>query len=227
MTRRKVHLAWIPNASSRKATLRKRRECLMRKVMEISTLTGEEACGIVLSPEEGDPPVFWPPSINGVLDRFFSLPEADQCKKMTTLDIFMQEKISKMEEQVEKERRKARDQEINYVMHSIYSHGKPIDSLTSGETHQLFWFMEELKKKCELRILHLNQENSPPDSLMVPPQPPMMQSSVFPAKCPGQPQPEHSNSSDGDTKNMAGNILGINTNAEHKINDDPTNVATS
>uniref|UniRef100_A0A7N1A4X1 MADS-box domain-containing protein n=1 Tax=Kalanchoe fedtschenkoi TaxID=63787 RepID=A0A7N1A4X1_KALFE len=113
----------------RKAIFRKRRECLMRKATQISTLTGEEACGVVLSP-----PVYWPPSINGVLDRFLSLHEADQCKKMTTPDSFMQEKIAKMEEEVNKEHRKATDQEINYVTHSIYSHGKPIDCLTFGET---------------------------------------------------------------------------------------------
>ncbi|CAM8880312.1 unnamed protein product [Rhodiola kirilowii] len=219
MTRRKVQLAWIMNASSRKASFKKRRECLMRKVMEISTLTGEDACGIVLSPEEGDPPVFWPPSINEVLDRFFSLAEADQCKKMTTLDSYMQEKISKMEEQLGKERRKARDEEINFVMHSIYSHGKKIDSLTIGETHELFWYMEELKKKCELRILHLNQENSP-DSLMMPP-PPMMLSSIFTYK--GQPLPELNDASYAEMKNMENHMLGIHhfvkPNAGYKFND--------
>ncbi|KAF5764506.1 putative transcription factor MADS-type1 family [Helianthus annuus] len=52
MTRKKVKLAFIMNDSARKATYKKRKKGLMKKVNELSTLCGIDACVIIYSPYE-------------------------------------------------------------------------------------------------------------------------------------------------------------------------------
>ncbi|KAF5203782.1 agamous-like MADS-box protein AGL80, partial [Thalictrum thalictroides] len=84
MARKKVKLAWIVNDSARRATFKKRKKGLMKKVSELSTLCGVEACAIIYGPEDPQPDV-WPstPSeAHRVLTRFNSMPEMEQSKKM-------------------------------------------------------------------------------------------------------------------------------------------------
>uniref|UniRef100_A0A7N1A777 MADS-box domain-containing protein n=1 Tax=Kalanchoe fedtschenkoi TaxID=63787 RepID=A0A7N1A777_KALFE len=165
MTRKKVQLAWITNPTARRATFRKRRENLIRKLNEISVLAGTDACGIILSPFEGDPPVFWPPSINDILGRFFSLPELEQYKRMVSIESYMRDEISKLKETIQKERREVKEAEVSYIMNSIHSHGMPIETLGGDETSELFWYFEELKKKCDLRLNQLDPNASAPQPL--------------------------------------------------------------
>ncbi|CAH8259504.1 unnamed protein product [Arabidopsis lyrata] len=64
MTRKKVKVAYISNNSSRKATFKKRKKGLMKKVNELSTLCGINACAIIYSPYDSNPEVW--PSNSGV-----------------------------------------------------------------------------------------------------------------------------------------------------------------
>lgn len=59
MTRKKVTLAYIANDSARKATFKKRKKGLIKKVSELSTLCGIEACAVIYSPYDTEPEV-WP-----------------------------------------------------------------------------------------------------------------------------------------------------------------------
>ncbi|MBA0552406.1 hypothetical protein Golob_023220 [Gossypium lobatum] len=52
MIRKKVKLAYITNDSSRKATYKKRNKGLMKRMSELSTLCGINACAIMYSPYE-------------------------------------------------------------------------------------------------------------------------------------------------------------------------------
>lgn len=83
MTRKKVKLAYIVNDSARKATFKKRKRGLMKKVSELSTLCGIEACAIVFSPYDAQPEL-WPSPIGvqRVLSQFKKMPEMEQSKKM-------------------------------------------------------------------------------------------------------------------------------------------------
>ncbi|MBA0707720.1 hypothetical protein Golax_019744 [Gossypium laxum] len=52
MIRKKVKLAYITNDSSRKATYKKRKKDLMKKMSELSTYCGIDTCAIMYSPYE-------------------------------------------------------------------------------------------------------------------------------------------------------------------------------
>lgn len=86
MTRKKVKLAYIANDSARKATYKKRKRGLMKKVSELSTLCGIEACAIIFSPYDSQPEL-WPSPIGvqRVLSQFKKMPEMEQSKKMVSL----------------------------------------------------------------------------------------------------------------------------------------------
>ena len=103
MTRKKVKLAYISNDSARKATFKKRKKGLMKKVSELSTLCGIEACAIVYSPYDAQPEV-WPSPImvQRVLSQFKNMPEMEQSKKMVNQEHFLRQRIGKANEQLKK-----------------------------------------------------------------------------------------------------------------------------
>ncbi|KAK5813509.1 hypothetical protein PVK06_028960 [Gossypium arboreum] len=59
MTRKKINLAYITNDLARKAAYKKRKKGLMKKVCELGTLYGIDACTIINNPYESQPKV-WP-----------------------------------------------------------------------------------------------------------------------------------------------------------------------
>jgi hypothetical protein len=59
MARSKVKLALIVNDAARKESYKKRRKGLLKKVAELSTLSGIEVCAIVYGPYEPQPEI-WP-----------------------------------------------------------------------------------------------------------------------------------------------------------------------
>ncbi|KAJ4823856.1 Agamous-like MADS-box protein agl80, partial [Turnera subulata] len=100
MTRKKVKLAFIANDAARKATFKKRRKGLIKKVSELSTLCGIEACAIIYSPYETQPEV-WPSpvGVQRVLSQFRQMPEMEQSKKMVNQESFLRQRIAKAGEQ--------------------------------------------------------------------------------------------------------------------------------
>ncbi|CAM8968088.1 unnamed protein product [Rhodiola kirilowii] len=174
MARKKVQLTWIENQTARKATLRKRRENLIKKVKEISVLAGTDCCGIILSPFEGDPPLFYPPTrtiLNEIVGRYFELPETDQFKRMVSIESYMKDEITKLKETLQKERRNVREVEVSYTMNSIHTHGRSIETMSSDETSELFWYFEQVKKKCELRMNSLEDDPNNNNNNHEPPEP--------------------------------------------------------
>jgi len=83
MTRRKVKLAFIENDSARKTTYKKRKKGMLKKIEELSTLCGIDACAIVYGPDDHEPEV-WPShcEVQRVVGRFRNMPAVEKIKKM-------------------------------------------------------------------------------------------------------------------------------------------------
>ncbi|KAL0464319.1 UNVERIFIED_CONTAM: Agamous-like MADS-box protein [Sesamum latifolium] len=101
MTRKKVTLAYITNDSERKASFKKRKKGLIKKVSELSTLCGVDACAIIYSQYDQEPEV-WPSPLGAqaVLARFRKLSEMDQTRKMVNQESFTRQRIKKAEDQL-------------------------------------------------------------------------------------------------------------------------------
>ncbi|KAK3430208.1 hypothetical protein EUGRSUZ_E01733 [Eucalyptus grandis] len=134
MTRKKAALAYIANDAARKATFKKRKNGLMKKVSELSTLCGIEACTIVYSPYQAEPEV-WPSMLGArrAIARFKNMSEMDQSRRMVNQQEFIRQRIVKAEEQLKKQLRENREREIVQVMYRALV-GEGLQGLTiTGE----------------------------------------------------------------------------------------------
>jgi hypothetical protein len=173
MTRKKVKLAYITNDSARKSTFKKRKRGLLKKVSELSTLCGIEACAIIYSPYDSEPQV-WPSplGVQRALARFKEIPELEQSKKMVNQESFLRQRIAKANEQLKKQRKDNREKEMTQVMfHSLTATGKGLHNLSIMELNDLGWLIDQHLKEIYVRVDKLNKEplNNPPAAAPPPP----------------------------------------------------------
>ncbi|XP_051132730.1 agamous-like MADS-box protein AGL80 [Andrographis paniculata] len=150
MTRKKVKLAYIANDSARKATYKKRKKGLIKKVSELSTLCGIEACAIIYSPYDAQPEV-WPDArgAHHVLAQFKRMPEMEQCKKMMNQEGFIRGRISKAADQLKKVQKENREKEITHLMFQCLT-GKALQGLPLPDLNDLGWLIDQnLKEICK------------------------------------------------------------------------------
>ncbi|KAK8632924.1 hypothetical protein V6N13_073303 [Hibiscus sabdariffa] len=98
MTRRKVELAWITIQTARRASLKKRRAGLLKKVLELTTLCGIKACLVMYSPG-GQEPMTWPSldEAKELIKKFYFVPELERSKRTMTMEMYITEKLSKVQ----------------------------------------------------------------------------------------------------------------------------------
>ncbi|XP_033512375.1 agamous-like MADS-box protein AGL80 [Nicotiana tomentosiformis] len=152
MTRKKVKLAFITNDSARKATFKKRKKGLMKKVSELSTLCGIDACAIFYSPYENQPEV-WPNTMGAqrVLAEFKRMPEMEQSKKMVNQESFIRQRIAKASEQLKKQSKENREKEMTEVMYQCLAE-KWLQNLNLGDLNDLGWVVDQNLKEINKRI---------------------------------------------------------------------------
>ncbi|KAI3502253.1 hypothetical protein L1887_30285 [Cichorium endivia] len=175
MTRKKVKLAFINNDSTRKATFKKRKKGLMKKVNELSTLCGIDACAIIYSPYESQPEV-WPNNIGvqHVLAQFKRMPEMEQIKKMDNQESFIRQRITKANEQLKKQIKENREKEMTEVMYQCLTGKGSIANLMLQDLNDLGQLVDQTLKDISRRIDSL-KESIPgkvvPSSRPLPPPP--------------------------------------------------------
>ncbi|XP_076891543.1 agamous-like MADS-box protein AGL80 [Bidens hawaiensis] len=171
MTRKKVNLAFIMNDSARRATYKKRKKGLMKKMDELSTLCGIDACAIMYSPYEAQPEV-WPNNSDAqrVLQQFKRMPEMQQSKKMVNQESFIKQRIAKVNEQLKKLIKENRGKEMTEVMHQCLAGNGTIANLT---LHELDGVVDQTMKDIESRIESLKKGKA-----VVAPPPPLPQVNV-------------------------------------------------
>lgn len=158
MTRKKVKLAYISNDSARKATYKKRKKGLVKKVSELSTLCGIQACAIIYSPYESQPEV-WPSpvGVQRVLAEFKKRSEMDQSKKMLNQESYLRQRIGKANEQLMKQRKENREKEMTQVMFQSLVGRVLLHNLNMLDLNDLGWLIEQNLKDIHKRVDTLNK----------------------------------------------------------------------
>ncbi|KAK2634645.1 hypothetical protein Ddye_029437 [Dipteronia dyeriana] len=146
MARRKVKLCYIANDSTRKVTFKKRKKGLLKKVSELSTLCGIDACAIVYSPYENQPDV-WPShhEVQRILSQFKRMPEMEQSKRMVDQDSFLRQRIMKSNDQLIKQMKDNKEQEMNALMFETLV-GRSLHPLGIMDLNDLGWTIEQYLK---------------------------------------------------------------------------------
>ncbi|PSS26424.1 Agamous-like MADS-box protein [Actinidia chinensis var. chinensis] len=137
MARRKVKLAFMTKAAARKASLKKRKRGLFKKVDELSTLCDVDACAIIFSPSENDPEV-WPSPLGAqeVIMKFRTLPVVEQTQKMVNLHSFCRKSLTKSESQHRKQQRENHHKELINFMYGCLV-GREIQYLNIIDSREL------------------------------------------------------------------------------------------
>ncbi|MCL7039887.1 hypothetical protein MKW94_012179 [Papaver nudicaule] len=160
MARKKLRLSYITNDSARRAAFNKSRNSLMRKVSELSTLCGVDACAIVYAPHDQQPSI-WPsqPEAHRVLMR---LPEIEQRMRQLNQKCFKENQIEQINDQCKKLKRQNRYMEINEILNQSLGAGKCL--ITDVHDHSvigdLTWLLDEKKKEVECKLSKLKMVNN-------------------------------------------------------------------
>ncbi|GAU38353.1 hypothetical protein TSUD_209320 [Trifolium subterraneum] len=145
MTRGKVKLSFIVNDDARKATYKKRKNNLLKKVDELSILCGIEACAIVYGPYEPEPEIWpTPQGVQRVLSKFRAKPEFEKTKKMVNQEAFMRQRVMKAEEQLRRLRKNNRDIEMENLMSQCIKEGKVVhNNMSMHDLNALTWLIDQ------------------------------------------------------------------------------------
>ncbi|XP_004500457.1 agamous-like MADS-box protein AGL80 [Cicer arietinum] len=125
MARRRVKLAYIINQARRRATFKKRKNGLLKKIGELCVLCGIEACTIIYGENEQEAEV-WPstPGTRRVLARFMSLPELERRKNMLDLEGFLTKSIAKTQEACRKQMEENKKKEMSILISQFIHTGE-------------------------------------------------------------------------------------------------------
>lgn len=139
MARKKMPLQYITKNPVRRATFKKRRANLMKKVSELATLCDVDACVVVYGEGESHPEVFPPSATEAtrILGRFQAMPDLERCKKMLDMEGFIRQRITKLKQQLEKARRDNQVRENTLLLHDVIAGRRLISGLSKEELNNL------------------------------------------------------------------------------------------
>ncbi|KAK2407211.1 agamous MADS-box protein AGL80 [Trifolium repens] len=162
MTRKKVKLAFISNDATRKITYKKRQKSLLKKVDELSTLCGIDACAIIYSSFDPQPEI-WPSplGVQRVLSKFRTIPEFDKNKKMLNQETFMKQRILKAEDQVKKQLKDNKEKEMTLLMFQCLNLGEIVhNNMSMTDLNHLDWLIDQNLKDIDKRLDVEDNNNS-------------------------------------------------------------------
>ncbi|KAG4923561.1 hypothetical protein AAZX31_18G052900 [Glycine max] len=163
MARKKLNLTYITNDPKRKTTLKKRKNGLMKKMNEISTLCGIESCAIIYSPNDPQPEV-WPSDsgVQRVLSRFMEMSEVKQSRKMLNQENLLRQMINKGQQQLTRQRNQNRKKEMTNLMFQYLTAGKIFGNPSLVDLNDLSWLIDQNLNEIEKKITMLQiQEVTP------------------------------------------------------------------
>ncbi|KAL3629879.1 hypothetical protein CASFOL_026191 [Castilleja foliolosa] len=167
MTRKKVTLAYITNDSERRASFRKRKRGLIKKVSELSTLCDVDACAIIYSLYDLEPEV-WPSpeGAEAVLARFRTLSEMEKSKKMVNQESFTRQRIKKAEEQLRRLRKENTRREMESFMFRCLGGKASMDHFDLRNSTEMGWVIDQMLRDIQSRMdavknnIHHDSSNS-------------------------------------------------------------------
>ncbi|KAF9604153.1 hypothetical protein IFM89_002828 [Coptis chinensis] len=166
MPRQKVKLAWIAKAADRKTSFRKRKNGLMKKVSDLSTLCAVDACAIIYKPNDPVPDIWHSPSeAYRVLMRFKSLPRYDQTKHMFDQEVYLEQRLAKQKEKLKCKERLNREDEVKLLMYQSLIGEKGVHELRTEDFGDLVRLIEKNVKEVEEKIEAYSRTPTAPQML--------------------------------------------------------------
>jgi len=147
-----VKLAFISDDSARKATYKKRKKGIIKKVSELTILCGIPACAIISSPFDSKAEV-WPDleEAKQVIERYQNSSVKDETKNVNQ-ESFLLQRITKAREHLQKQRHDNREKELNVLMIGYMKNKKLPDSLSVSDLKEFDKLIEKNMKEIDNKI---------------------------------------------------------------------------
>ncbi|XP_061999239.1 agamous-like MADS-box protein AGL80 [Rosa rugosa] len=160
MAKRKLRLTYITNNSARKTTDKKRKKGMMKKLSELSTVCGIEACAIIYSPFGSEPGVW--PSPSGVekeQKKFKNMPMIEKSRKTLSQESYLRGMISKANKQLKRVRMQNCKKELRAVMFQSLTTGIPqFQNLNLLDMGDLRWLINQKLVEIDNKEKSLSNE---------------------------------------------------------------------
>ncbi|GJV10927.1 agamous-like MADS-box protein AGL80 [Tanacetum coccineum] len=156
-----MKLAFMTNDSARKSCFKRRMQGMKKKLTELTTLCGIDACAIVYSPNNPQAEV-WPNSMGvyNVLAQFLRTPDIKRYRNMVTLEGYIRERVEKAEKKLKKKIKKNRKQEMTEMMYQCLIGDTPLDSLCMKNLNDLGLLVHETRSEIDSRIESLKKADT-------------------------------------------------------------------
>ncbi|KZV46175.1 hypothetical protein F511_15185 [Dorcoceras hygrometricum] len=167
MARKKVTLAFLNNQAERKASFKKRCKGLMKKVEELSTLCGVDACAITYSEFQPQPEV-WPspPEARRVLERFLDQPDMDRTRFMDNQMSFTRQRIEKTTNKLRRLQRENKRKELTIFMFQCIEGTADIRNFDIRDKGEMNVVIEDVLREITGRMERLNASGEGPSTAM-------------------------------------------------------------
>ncbi|OIV89917.1 hypothetical protein TanjilG_08294 [Lupinus angustifolius] len=151
MPRDIVKVAYINDINARKASFKKRKRGIFKKVNELTVLCGIQACAIIQNPFDSQLEV-WPnpESANQMIERFQNISFIDESKNMNQESFFIQ-RISKAQVKLDFQRQENHEKEMNLAMFEFMQTRKLPESLTITYLKAMNDLIEKHMKEIEYK----------------------------------------------------------------------------
>jgi hypothetical protein len=156
MTRKKVKLAFISDDSTRKATYKKRKKGIIKKVSELSILCGIPACAIISNPFDSKTEV-WPDLAGAkqIIERYQNSSVIDAAKNVNQKSFLLQ-RITKAREQLKKLKHDNREKEMTIRMIGYMKNKQLPNDLSVLDLKEFDKLIEKNLKEIDNKIVGLN-----------------------------------------------------------------------
>ncbi|KAL9861129.1 MADS-box transcription factor PHERES 2 [Arabidopsis thaliana] len=167
--KRKMKLSLIENSVSRKTTFTKRKKGMTKKLTELVTLCGVEACAVVYSPFNSIPEA-WPSreGVEDVVSKFMELSVLDRTKKMVDQETFISQRIAKEKEQLQKLRDENHNSQIRELMFGCLKGETNVYNLDGRDLQDLSLYIDKYLNGLTRRIEILIENGESSSSLPLP-----------------------------------------------------------
>ncbi|KAK8486166.1 hypothetical protein V6N13_139679 [Hibiscus sabdariffa] len=157
MARNRVKLVYIANDAVRKASHNKRKKGLLKKVNELSTLCGVDACAVIYSSTCNSQPEAWPSTATAhrMLFDFKALPVAEQSNRTMTQESLIKQRIAKAEG-LKKVHEENRRMELTQIMFQILN-GRVLNTVKKEDLNDLSRLIEQNLNGIYIRLQILNE----------------------------------------------------------------------
>ncbi|XP_073136867.1 agamous-like MADS-box protein AGL80 [Henckelia pumila] len=168
MARKKIAVAYLNTESQRKASFKKRCKGFMKKVEELSTLCGVEACAVTYSEFQSQPAV-WPSPAEArrVLERFMERPEMDKARFMQNQMSFTRQLIERARNKIRRLQRENKRKELAIFMFRCIEGTANIGDFDVRDTGEMNVVINEVLTEITERMEKLRASGEDPSSSAV------------------------------------------------------------